>query len=175
MDDAAVAVGNLLKQGHIRKTWYTRKFVLSGCFLQYYDEKQRKKGEFELASECTTEIITPEECGNPKALHAFCLISPKKTLVLNASSEAIRNSWMAVIEQQIMMSQPGVYRHLLPSEKVFKESQVQYFKMFGLSHAVVSLTLTDWPRILVVDPMTSEKKAEISWNTDLPKVKRVSM
>ncbi len=42
-----VATGELYKQGHARKSWNLRKFMLSGIYMVYFDHKGNKKGQFE--------------------------------------------------------------------------------------------------------------------------------
>jgi hypothetical protein len=39
-----VATGELYKQGHSRKTWTLRKFILSGVHFVYFDTAGNKKG-----------------------------------------------------------------------------------------------------------------------------------
>ena len=80
-----VASGELYKQGHQRKSWNLRKFMLSGVYLMYFDHKGIKKGQFDI-SNCTIKTVTAEECHMPDAKHAFALSGPNKYLLLCASN-----------------------------------------------------------------------------------------
>ena len=91
--------GYLTKRGKIRKNWKTRWFVLGKETLKYYTERGRDDalGTIPLR-ECTAvEIDSTHD-----KLHCFRLVSPRRTLVMFASTQNDADAWVSAIQWKIV-------------------------------------------------------------------------
>ena len=192
-----VAIGELFKQATTgTKTWQLRKFVLEGVYMQYYNEKGEKRGEWDI-SNCTVKSMTSEEVGTVAAKHAFCLLtngnnsasssssSPnsrpsmkrrmsfKKSgpaqFVLCASSERNKQLWMSLLNEQIIEFHDPIRRFLRTGEIVHGNNIVKVKNVFGMS-SNVRLVITNMPRILVINPIALVINDQVSWSREDPPV-----
>ncbi len=161
-----VATGELYKQGSGRKNWCLRKFILSGIYMIYFNRKGEKKGQWDI-TECVVKKLTPEECNMAAAKFAFALIGPKKYYLACASSEKNRHAWMTVLDEQIEEFKEDIRRFLRNGEVVHGNAIVKKKNMLGIG-STVRLLLTNFPRILVIEPASLVLKEQMSWGRDSP-------
>jgi hypothetical protein len=163
-----IASGELYKQGHQSKTWYRRNFVLSGIYLAYYDNKGLLKGKFDVTN-CTLRQVSAEECKRPEALYAFMLEGPRKRLLVTASSNKNRNAWLTILGKHIAALKDSVRRFTFAAETVYGKGKVD--KKVGLVNSrstKVLVAVTNYPRLLVIDPVALVVKEQFSWSPDKP-------
>jgi hypothetical protein len=165
-----IASGELYKEGHQSKTWYRRNFILSGIYLAYYDKGGLLKGKFDVTN-CTVRTVTAEECRKPEAVYAFALEGPRKRLLVTASSNRNRSAWLHVLTKHINDLKSIVRRFIFAAETVFGEGDVE--KKAGLVTSrtnKVFISVTNFPRVLVIDPVALVIKEQFSWTVDKPAV-----
>jgi hypothetical protein len=152
--DEIIATGELFKQGRGRKSWNLRKFVLSGPFLNYFDNDNVKKGCLDITG-CTLELRTPEECAMPPAKHAFAIIGPSKYLLVSASNEENRNLWMELLRQQINEYRDETRKYTLRNESVLASGMLRRIGMISWITTPVQLVITNYPRYIILEGVGS--------------------
>ena len=89
--------GYIKKQGHKRKNWKTRWFVLAGKYLHYFHSKDSDEPIFSINLSLGT--VTPVD--SPKYEHCFRLTAPmdeKKAYLFQCESDASRDDWISSLE-----------------------------------------------------------------------------
>jgi hypothetical protein len=159
------AIGDLYKKNLTgRKTWNLREFALTGVQLIYY-KKGVKRGEWDISG-CKVRKITPEEAQQPAAKFAFAIEGNKKQYMLSANNEKNRELWINVLEKQIHEFRNPVRRFIRTGEIVHANGFVKKKNMFGKTP--VLLVVTNYPRIIEIDPATIELIDQFSWVPSAP-------
>jgi hypothetical protein len=161
-----VASGELYKQSQGGRHWALRKFILTGIYLIYFNKKGEKKGQWDI-TDCVIKKISPEECNMAAAKYAFAIIGPKKYYIACASSDKNRHTWMTVINEQIEEFKEDIRRFLKAGEVVHGNAIVKRRNMLGIG-SNVRLLLTNFPRIMVIDPASLVLRDQMSWTRDHP-------
>eukprot|EP01083_Nonionella_stella_P229740 812812_1 len=81
--------GYLIKQGHVRKSWKKRLFILTtDGYLRYYDTKQRLLNEIDLA---TAQFVSVEtEHSHYNKPFVFTVKVPNREFIFAAENENVR-------------------------------------------------------------------------------------
>lgn len=166
--DEIVATGELFKLGSQRKNWMLRKFVLSGIYMHYFDTNGQKRGQWDI-TECVVKKISPEECSMNAAKFAFALIGPKKYYLACASSEKNRHAWMTVLDEQIEEFKEDMRRFLRSGEIVLGNAIVRKKNMLGIG-SNIRMLLTNYPRIMLIEPASLVLKDQMSWTRENPPI-----
>lgn len=166
--EETVAVGDLFKLGGSkggRRTWNLRRFYLRGASLIYYSLEGQKKGSWDVRN-CIVRFTTPDECNMPDAIFSFAVVGPNKFFVMCASNERSRTIWMKTLADQIQEFKRDVRIFLRRGEVVIADARVK--KKGGLfgSYSVIRLIITNFPKILVVDPVTCALREQRSWKKE---------
>jgi hypothetical protein len=139
---------------------------LTNVYLVYYNKKGEKRGQWDI-SDCIVRPLTPEEAGSKAAQNAFCVAGPRRLYLLNANSPINRAAWMKIIEEQIEEFKDPDRRFIRTGEVLYGRGNLKKKNMLGMG-ATVRLLLTNYPRIMVIDPIAKIRKEQISWNRDHP-------
>jgi hypothetical protein len=170
--EETVAVGDLFKLGGSqggRRTWNLRRFYLAGIYLSYYSRSGKKKGQWDIRG-CSVRKTTPEECKMPDALYAFALVGKNKFYVMCASNERSRAVWIRCIGEQIEEFKVDIRQHIRRGEVIVADEKVR--KKGGLlgTFSTVRLVITNFPKIMIIDPRDCILKEQLSWGkADPPK------
>jgi len=166
------AIGDLYKKNpQGRRTWNLREFALTGVQLIYY-KKGVKRGEWDISG-CKIRKISAEEAQQPAAKFAFAIEGPKKQFLLSANNEKNRELWISVLEKQIHEFRNPVRRFIRTGEVVHANGFVKRRNLFGKTP--ILLVVTNFPRIIEIDPATIELKDQYSWvQTAPPTLKKLS-
>jgi PH domain len=167
-ENEIVATGDLFKQANTgSKTWALRKFVLSGPFLIYFTHDGLvRKGQFDI-TDCNVKNVSAEECGSKNAKYAFSVIGPKKSLLLCASSERNRVAWMILISQQAEEYADTIRRYLKSGEALHANVVIKKKGTLGMS-SKIRVLVTNFPRILLLDPNSFRILDQMAWNRAEP-------
>ena len=159
------AIGDLYKKNLSgRKTWNLREFALTGVQLIYY-KNQVKRGEWDISG-CKVRKITAEEAQQPAAKYAFAIEGNKKQFMLSANNEKNRELWISVLEKQIHEFRNPVRRFIRTGEIVHANGFVKKGNIFG--KVPILLVVTNYPRIIEIDPATIELRDQYSWTPKTP-------
>lgn len=150
------------------KLWSLRKFVLTNIYLVYYNKKGEKRGQWDI-SNCIVRPMTPEEAGSKSAMNAFCVTGPRRMYILNANNQYNRGLWMRVIEEQIDEFADPDRRHLRTGEIVYGRAVLKKRGFLGLG-STVRMLLTNYPRIIIIEPTSNAQQQQITWQRDNPPV-----
>lgn len=154
------AIGDLYKKNLAgRKTWNLREFALTGVQLIYY-KKGVKRGEWDISG-CKVRKISAEEAQEPAAKFAFAIEGNKKQFMLSANNEKNRELWISVLEKQIHEFRNPVRRFIRTGEVVHANGFVKKGNLFG--KVPVLLVVTNYPRIIEIDPATIELRDQYTW------------
>lgn len=154
------AIGDLYKKNVAgRKTWNLREFALTGVLMIYY-KKGVKRGEWDISG-CKVRKVSPEEAQQPAAKFAFAIEGNKKQYMLSANNEKNRELWITVLEKQIHEFRNPVRRFIRTGEIVHANGFVKKKNVFGKTP--ILLVITNFPRIIEIDPATIELKDQYSW------------
>ena len=165
--DEITATGDLWKQSQTGgKLWSLRRFVLTNIYLVYYNKKGEKRGQWDI-SDCILRSMSPEEAGSKSAQHAFAIIGQNKLFLLNANTDQNRTAWIRIIEEQIEEFRDPDRRHLRSGEQIYGKGHLKKKNMFGMG-STVRLIITNYPRIMIIDPIPNVKRHQISWTRDEP-------
>jgi len=165
--DEISAVGELWKQSQTGgKLWSLRKFVLTNVYLIYYNQKGEKRGQWDI-TDCIVRPLTPQEAGSKSAYNAFAVIGARKFFLFNANNQANRAAWISVIEDQIEEFKDPDRRYLRTGEALYGKGDVKKKNMLGMGVAS-RLLITNYPRLIVVDPIAKVRKMHLSWGRDNP-------
>ena len=165
-EEDIVATGQLYKEGSQVKTWHRRKFVLSNVYLGYFEEKTGAlKGKFDI-SDCTVRKVPPEECKKKEAKYSFILEGPRRYLLLCASCERNRELWIDVLTNQINEFKDPMRRFVYRNEIIVAQGNVQ--KKAILLYYKALICITNFPRLLVIDPVANTVKEQIAWTPANP-------
>ena len=165
--DEISATGDLWKQSQTGgKLWSLRRFVLTNIYLVYYNKKGEKRGQWDI-SDCILRPMTPEEAGSKSAQNAFAIIGNNRLFLLNANSHSNKVAWIKMIEEQIEEFKDPDRRFLRSGEQIYGKGNIKKKNMFGMG-STVRLLLTNYPRIMVIDPIAKVKKHQISWARENP-------
>jgi hypothetical protein len=124
-----------------------------------------KRGEWDISG-CKVRKITPEEAQQPAAKFAFAIEGNKKQYMLSANNEKNRELWINVLEKQIHEFRNPVRRFIRTGEIVHANGFVKKKNMFGKTP--VLLVVTNYPRIIEIDPATIELIDQFSWVPSAP-------
>lgn len=173
--DEIVATGDLFKQAKKQvNNWTLRKFLLSGIHLTYFDDNGSVKGRIDISG-CIVRRVSPEECHNPACKFAFGLFTNRKVrrCLVCATNEEDRNAWIQILEAQISEFQDVVRRFVYSSEEVAGSSVVIKKNLIGIESSY-RLVITNYPRMLLIDPVTCKLKDQILFTREaLPTLKTV--
>ena len=185
-----IAVGDLFKADSIDiRQWSLRKVVLAGVYLLHFDQNGRLKGRVDISG-CTVRRMTENECGNSLCKFVFCLgnyliflllfillfsnlFSVSNTVtsrsikrcILCATTELDFVRWINVIEDQIYRNQDVVYRFIRIKEEIICNGLVNRLSLVSSgSSTSVRLVLTNYPRILIIDDVTSVLLDQLIFN-----------
>ena len=166
-NDFVVATGQLFKQGHLVKYWKLRQFNLLAFELTYHDETGAKKGSFDTRN-CSVHEIDLKDANAPfQGQYAFALESPGKSLLLCASNEESRREWIQNIKEEGQrLQKPQDFIH--PDEITHCDTVVVESSLMGLSNKRVRIILTNYPRLVFVDPGTELVIGQLSWDSENP-------
>lgn len=159
-DDEVVCIGDLHKKNLTgRKQWNIRRFALVGSYLIYYKQGS-KRGEWDISG-CTVRKMTPEECNQPAAKFPFGVEGPRRQYLFSASSEKNRDKWISVLKAQIEEFKNPIRRYIRRGEVVLGSGSVKRKTLFGRNGLI--LVVTNFPRVLLLDPNTFALKEQIAW------------
>jgi len=167
--DEVVATGDLFKQARRQLTnWTLRKFLLSGITLTYFDNRGFVKGKIDI-SECIVRKMSPEECRNQACKFAFGLITIRgvRRCLLCASTEEDREKWISVVESQIREFKDLSRRFMCTNEQVIGTGTVIKKSFLGRESSF-NLTITNYPRLLLIESTTSVLKEQVQFSTQSP-------
>ena len=160
IEDEVVCVGDLHKKNLTGfKSWNLRRFALIGNNMVYY-KNGLKRGEWDITG-CTVRAMTADECNQSAAKFAFGIEGPKKQYLFSASSSKNRDLWINMISKQIEEFKNPIRKFLKRGEAVVGSGIVKRKNMFG--KVPTNLIVTNFPRILVIDPSTSLLKDQLNW------------
>ena len=94
--------GYLTKLGKIRKNWKTRWFVLGKETLTYYTERGRRSSSDALGTLHLRDCSAVEADATHGRLHCFRVVSPRRTLVMFASTQSDADAWVSAIQWKIV-------------------------------------------------------------------------
>ena len=186
-----IAAGDLFKADSIDiRQWSLRKVVLAGVYLLHFDQQGRLKGRVDISG-CTVRRMTENECGNSLCKFVFCLgndlyytyclyycfliyicivshtVTSRsiKRCILCATTELDFVRWINVIEDQIYRNQDVVYRFIRIKEEIICNGLVNRLSLVSSgSSTSVRLVLTSYPRILIIDDVTSVLLDQLIFN-----------
>lgn len=165
--DEITATGDLWKQSQTGgKLWSLRRFILTNIYLVYYNKKGEKRGQWDI-SDCILQQMSSEEAGSKSAQHAFAVIGQNKLFLLNANTDQNRAAWIKIIEEQIEEFRDPDRRHMRTGEQIYGKGVIKKRNMFGMG-SNVRLIITNYPRIIVIDPAPNVKRHQISWAREDP-------
>jgi predicted ester cyclase len=101
--------GQLLKKGHLVRSWKPRWHVLLDQSLEYYETQAKsvKKGSIPIDHRTTVKTLSEGE-------FCFAIQSNESALEMSASSEEERNTWVAAIQGVVCRNQLRIlYRDCL--------------------------------------------------------------
>ena len=166
MDEDIVATGQLYKEGSKVKSWHKRNFVLSNIYFAYFDDKTGSlKGKFDITG-CTVRKASLEETKKKEAMYSFVLEGPRRNLLLCASCERNRELWIKVLTSQIKEFNEPLRRFVYRNEIIVAEGTLQ--KKAMLLYYKAMICITNFPRLLVIDPSTMTVKEQIAWTPANP-------
>jgi hypothetical protein len=159
-DEEVVCIGDLHKKNVSgRKAWNLRRFALLGVNMVYY-KQGIKRGEWDITG-CTIRKMSPEECNQPAAKFAFGVEGPKKSYLFSANSEKNREKWIEILSKQIDEYKDASRRFVRRGEVILGSGLLKRRNLFG--KVQVKLIVTNFPRIIVIDPSTLTVKDQATW------------
>lgn len=120
-------------------------------------------------SECVVRKMSPEECRNQACKFAFGLITVRgvRRCLLCASSEEDREKWISVIELQIREFQDLSRRFMCTNEQVIGTGTVVKKSFLGRESSF-RLTITNYPRLLLIESSSSVLKEQVQFSIQTP-------
>ncbi len=148
--------------------WKLRKFLLSGIYLTYFDDNGSVKGRIDISG-CVVRRMSPAECKNPACKYAFGLFTSRsvRRCLICATNEEDRTAWINAIEAQITEFQDVVRRFITNNEVVLGNSLVTKKNLIGMETSF-RLVITNFPRILVIEPNSISLKEQILFKLESP-------
>ena len=97
LQDPQYTRGYMKKQGHKRKNWKTRWFILAGKYLHYFHSKDSDLAIHSI--DLSLGTVTPVD--SAKYQHCFRLTAPmdeKKAFLFQCESDSSRDDWISSLE-----------------------------------------------------------------------------
>jgi len=105
-DGDLIKVGNLTKQGGIRKNWKLRQFKLSVAQLAYYTTDGKVcKGAIPMSMVTNVRAANKGEMGGKG--HGLLVDTDKRTFKFQAGSDIVRDEWILAIKAAVKTAQMG--------------------------------------------------------------------